>query len=150
MKAMMTAVLAGGVLVAAGVASVGHDEPTPTSAPRVQGKPTVAALVTPNRLYAATGAPPVVVFGTNGSLGIGGAHTAAGPGATPIDRPTPAAVDHDRGLMSTSMFFAPTTFARPASTPSDSRSAVSVSVAPVRRPHAPLRCRHRRTARATA
>jgi len=33
MKAMMTAVLAGGVLVAAGVASVGHDEPTPTSTP---------------------------------------------------------------------------------------------------------------------
>jgi hypothetical protein len=52
---MMTAVLAGGVLAAAGVATVGHDEPTPTSTPRVQSKPTVAALVTPNSLYAATG-----------------------------------------------------------------------------------------------
>jgi hypothetical protein len=52
---MMTAVLAGGVLAAAGVATVGLDEPTPTSTPRVQSKPTVAALVTPNSLYAATG-----------------------------------------------------------------------------------------------
>jgi hypothetical protein len=129
MKAMMTAVLAGGVLVD-GVASVGHDEPTRTSTPRVQGKPTVAALVTPNSLYAATGAPPVVVFGTNGSLGIGGAHTAAGPGATPSDRQIPATVDHDPSLMSTSMVFAPTTFARPASPSSDSRSAVSVAPVP--------------------
>jgi hypothetical protein len=129
MKAMMTAVLAGG-LVAAGVASVGHDEPALTNTPRVQGKPTIAALVTPNSLYVATGAPPVVVFGTNGSLGIGGGHTAAGPGGTPIDRQIPATVDHDPSLMSTSMFFAPTTFARPASPLSDSRSTVSVAPVP--------------------
>jgi hypothetical protein len=128
MKTIITAVLAGGVLAAAGASTIGQDEPTATATPRVQSKPAVAALVTPNSLYAATGAPPVVVFGVTGSLGIGGGHTAAGPGATPIGAGTPATVtDRDGSVMSSSLFFAPTTISRTVLPSSDSHPVVAVT-----------------------
>jgi hypothetical protein len=84
MKTVITAVLAGGVLAAASAGAIGQHEPTAVVNPRVPSTSAVAALVTPNSLYAATVAPPVPVFGTNGSLGIGGGHTAAGPGALQV------------------------------------------------------------------
>jgi hypothetical protein len=119
-------VLAGGVLAAAGVVAIGQDEPTAVVNPRVQSTPAVAALATPNSLYAATVSPPIVAFGANGTLGIGGGHTAAGPGATSSGVGTPVTVsDRDGTPMSTSLFFAPTTYARPASRPSDPRQAGS-------------------------
>jgi hypothetical protein len=131
MKAVITAVLAGGVLAAAGAGTIGHNEPTATATPRMQIKPAVAALVTPNSLYAATVAPPAVVFGTHGSLGIGGGRTAAGPGANPSGAGSPVAVsDRDGSMMSTSLFFAPTTYARPTATPPDSRPPGFVAPVP--------------------
>ena len=120
MKSVITAVLA-----AAGAGTIGQDEPTAPTTPRVQSKPAVAALVTPNSLYAATGAPPVVAFGANGSLGIGGGHTAAGSSSPRDTAAVQARATSDIKLVET--FFAPTVYARPAAAPT---RGVSTTPAP--------------------
>jgi hypothetical protein len=119
MRAMITAVLAGGVL-AASVGTCGQDEPTAADTPRVESTLAVAALVTPNSLYAATGAPPVVVFGANGSLAIGGGHTAARPGAPSSTTAIPTRGGSDFATIET--LFAPTVYARPTAAPTSGGS----------------------------
>ena len=46
MKTVITAVLAGGVLAAASVCTIGADEPTAAAKPRGESTPAVAAQVT--------------------------------------------------------------------------------------------------------
>lgn len=74
-KQMMTiaAALTVGLLAAGGTTVIDKAQPADAVEPvsRGQSTPAIAALVTPNTLYAAAGAPPIVMFGTNGSLGIG-------------------------------------------------------------------------------
>ena len=67
-------------------------------------------------MYAVTGAPPIVVFGANGSLGIGGGHTAAGPSAPRATATIPTTVSSDISLVET-LFF-PTVYARSGARPS--------------------------------
>ncbi len=78
-KTMIAAALTAGVLAAAGATVSDEAEPADVAKPIPRGQSTaaVAALITPNTLYAATGAPPIAMFGPTGSLGIGRAPVTA-------------------------------------------------------------------------
>jgi hypothetical protein len=83
---------------------MGPDQPTTAAKPRVESTPAVAVQVTPNSLHAVTGAPPSVVFGANGSLGIGGGHTAVGPSAPRATATIPTTVSSDISRVETLFF----------------------------------------------
>ena len=84
---MITAVLAAGVLAAASSATQVSERPTASLRPAVHGadasKPVLAAVVTPNSLFAAVGAPQILVLGPGGSLAIRSAGEAAPIPITP-------------------------------------------------------------------
>src|SRR5690349_25036403 len=71
-RMVLTAALAVGAVAAAGSGAMGNAQhPEPTAAPQsVKRAPALVALVTPNNLYAAAGAPPVVIVGPHGSVAV--------------------------------------------------------------------------------
>jgi hypothetical protein len=120
-RTMITAALAAGVLAAAGTASLGVAPPAPTDRPATQGvstsAPLLAAVVTPNSLFGAGGAPQVLVLAPGGSLGLGGGAAPVSGGVTPgslIGAFTPSG---SGGAAAGPNFFAPTVFAGTAATP---------------------------------
>jgi hypothetical protein len=110
-KAVIGAVLAGGLLAATTASATGQGEPTSTAKPLSERTPAVAALFTPNSLYAATSGRPHVVPSANGSFAISG-----GPMAAVSTAPRGDAVVSTGGAATVSIetFFAPTIFANPA------------------------------------
>src|SRR2546421_5833784 len=84
---MITAVLAAGVLAAASSATQVSQQPTASLRSAVHdadgSKPVLAAVVTPNSLFAAVGAPQILVLGPGGSLAVGSAGEAAPVPITP-------------------------------------------------------------------
>jgi hypothetical protein len=109
-KAVIGAVLAGGLLAAATASATGQGEPTATANPLSERTPAVAALFTPKSLYAAISGPPHVVPSANGSFAISG-----GPMAAVSTAPRGDAVVSTGGdaTVSIETFFAPTIFANP-------------------------------------
>jgi len=122
-KTMIAAAMTAGVLAAAGATVIDKAEPADVTKPisRGQSTPAIAALVTPNTLYAATGAPPIVMFGPNGSLGIGRTPAVAEPGGISVTNvAVPEPYNGGRDVKAIETFFAPAISARPeAARPGD-------------------------------
>ena len=79
----------------------------------------LTALVTPNSLYAATGRPPIVLLGSNGSLALPDGYLVAPVEAGPsgVETVVPAATGDGAGLLMPSLSFAPPTLSRSTSSP---------------------------------
>jgi hypothetical protein len=104
---MLAAALAAGMIAAPGTDAAQH----------MSTMPALAAVVTPNSLYAATAAPPVVVLGPNGSMTLPDGYFVA---AVPKGSDGPGAVVAAGGgamVSNPSLSFAPATLARPKSSP---------------------------------
>ena len=123
----LTAAVAVGVLAAAGTSAIDGTQLTPAAKPAHQvaqetAMPALAAVVTPNSLYAATGAPPVVVLGPSGSLvlpaGYVVAPVATGSGGVSAVTPTGGSRGSSAAANPT-LSFSPAMLARSTSSPSD-------------------------------
>jgi len=121
-KTLVTCAVSAVVVAAAGAAAL-PDTPSlntrhTASVANSSATPALTALVTPNRLYAATGAPPVVTLGPSGSLAYPDGYFVA-----PVAN---AAEPQDNGatVANPSLSFAPETFSRSTSLPDSDLPAV--------------------------
>ncbi len=106
---LAAAALAAGMIVAASNSAVAAT-PSATgtaAAQHMSTMPALAAVVTPNSLYAATAAPPVVVLGPNGSLAL--------PDGYFVAAVATGSSDVGAVVSNPSLSFAPTTLARTTS-----------------------------------